>query len=90
MEYLKINGGKTVSGEIDVQGAKNSVLPILAATVLINGISVIHNCPKLSDVEYTVKILRHLGAAVKRNNDTLTVDTRYINRYDIKCLTDCI
>ena len=44
--------------------AKNSVLPILSACVLINGVSVIHNCPKLSDVDVTVDILRYLGAKV--------------------------
>ena len=83
MEYLKINGGKALDGEITLHGAKNSVLPILAATVLINGESVIHNCPRLSDVENTVKILAHLGAEVRREGDTLIVNTAYINRYDV-------
>ena len=83
MKCLKINGGKKLSGSISVHGAKNSVLPILSACVLINGVSVIHNCPKLSDVDVTIDILRYLGAKVERNNDTLTVDTSDINRFDI-------
>ena len=83
MEYFKINGGNALSGEIELHGAKNSILPILASTVLIKGTSVIHNCPVLSDVEYTLDILRHLGAKVKREKDTLVIDTRVINRYDI-------
>lgn len=83
MEILEINGGKPLSGEIKVHGAKNSVLPILAGTVLINGVSVIHNCPRLSDVECTVEILKHLGASVKREGDTLTVDTSRIDKWDI-------
>ncbi len=83
MERLEINGGKALGGEIKVHGAKNSVLPILAGTVLVNGISVIHNCPKLSDVDCTVDILKHLGADVKREQDTLIIDTSYINKWDI-------
>ena len=51
MSKFVINGGKRLSGEIKVQGAKNSVLPVLAATVLCDGECIIHNCPNLSDVE---------------------------------------
>ena len=51
MEYFKIGGGKKLSGQISVHGAKNSALPILASTLLIKGESVIHNCPDLSDVK---------------------------------------
>ena len=60
MSAFVINGGRRISGSIRVQGSKNSVLPILAATVLINGVSVIHNCPDLSDTAGTVKILKNL------------------------------
>ena len=61
MSEILINGGNPLSGEITVQGAKNSVLPVLAATRLCEGESVIHNCPQLSDVETSLKSLRHLG-----------------------------
>ena len=50
MERLFINGGNVLSGSINVQGAKNSVLPVLAAAALCKGESVIHNCPDLADV----------------------------------------
>lgn len=83
MEILEINGGRALGGEIKVHGAKNSVLPILAGTVLVKGVSVIHNCPRLSDVDCTVDILKHLGADVKREGDTLTVDTSCIDKWDI-------
>ena len=83
MEKLMIDGGKTLSGKIALHGAKNSVLPILSASVLINGVSVIHNCPDLSDVRVTVNILRYLGARVKREGSTLTVDTTGICRSNI-------
>lgn len=83
MEYLQINGGKKLCGELSLHGAKNSVLPILSACVLVNGISVLHNCPRLSDVDTTIEILEHLGASVKRENDTLIVDSTGINSFNI-------
>lgn len=83
MEKLVIHGGNRLSGEIDIQGAKNSALPILAATVLIKGESVIHNCPDLSDIDAAIRILRHLGCKVKKENKTLIVDSREISCYNI-------
>ena len=74
MDKIIINGSNRLSGEITVQGAKNSVLPILVATLLIKGVSVIHNCPKISDVDATLKILEYLGCKVSRDGHTVTVD----------------
>ena len=87
MERIVICGGNKLYGEVDVQGSKNSSLPILAATVLVNGVSVIHNCPDLSDVSAAVSILRHLGCVVKRENNTLIVDSSCITCYNIP---DCL
>lgn len=87
MEHIVINGLRELKGEIDVQGSKNSTLPILAATVLVKGVSVIHNCPDLSDVRAAVSILEHLGCMVKRENNTLTVDSSEISCYNIP---DCL
>ena len=87
MQHIVINGSKQLKGEIDVQGSKNSSLPILAATVLVKGVSVIHNCPDLSDVRAAVKILEHLGCKVKRENNTLTVDSSAVSCYNIP---DCL
>lgn len=78
-----INGGKRLFGETRIQGSKNSVLPILAATILIKGESVIKNCPDITDVDATVKILRHLGCKVTREGHTVTVDSSDIKNYDI-------
>ena len=74
MSFFEITGGRRLSGTIVAQGAKNSVLPILAACVLARGESVIENCPRLSDVEATLDILRQLGCTVVRRGDTVTVD----------------
>lgn len=83
MEKLVIHGGRKLSGELNIQGAKNSALPILAATVLIKGESVIHNCPELSDIDAAIRILRHLGCKVKKENKTLIVDSKEISCYNI-------
>ncbi len=83
MKEIVINGSKRLNGEIEVHGSKNSVLPILAASVLANGESVIHNCPRLSDVDAAVKILEHLGCKVKREEHTVTVDSSDITTSEI-------
>ena len=83
MEKIIVRGSNRLFGEIDVQGSKNSSLPILAACVLVDGVSVIHNCPELSDVDAAVKILEHLGCSVKRENHTLYVDSTNITCYNI-------
>ncbi len=83
MEILKIKGNAHLGGSIRVHGAKNSVLPILAASLIINGTSVIHNCPNLSDVKITLDILNHLGAKTKREQDTIIVDSTNIVKSNI-------
>lgn len=72
MRGLRIEGGNRLVGSVTAHGAKNAVLPILAATVLCQGAE-IKNCPDLSDVAVSCHILRHLGYAVGRQGDTLTL-----------------
>lgn len=83
MHKLLITGGRKLSGEVRVQGSKNSTLPILAATLLCEDESVLYNCPDLTDVDASVRILRYLGCTVTRSDNTLIVDTKHIDRYDI-------
>ncbi|MBQ6714570.1 MAG: UDP-N-acetylglucosamine 1-carboxyvinyltransferase [Clostridia bacterium] len=83
MPKLYIEGNHRINGEINVQGAKNSVLPLLSATVLCSGTSVIKNCPQLSDVEASLKILRHLGCICEFEGNTVTVNADNVNNYDI-------
>lgn len=83
MGYIEIEGGRPLEGRLAVQGAKNSVLPILAATLLAPGTSVIHNCPRLSDVSVMLEILRRLGCKVRQEGDTVAVDATHLNRCDI-------
>ena len=75
MNYLRIIGGRALQGELEIQGAKNSVLPILAATLLNRGQSVLHRCPRLQDVDASIRILRRLGCSAEWEGDTLCVHT---------------
>lgn len=75
MSTLIVNGGRTLDGTVSVHGSKNSVLPILAATIINSGVSVIHNCPKLRDVDAAIEILKYTGCRVTFEDDTVTVDS---------------
>lgn len=83
MRVLSVYGGIPLYGTTKIQGAKNSVLPILAATVLAGSPCVIHNCPHLSDVDTAMQILRWLGATVLREDETIVVDPSGIGRCTI-------
>ena len=83
MSVFRIEGGHPLTGTVRTQGAKNSVLPILAATLLSPGESVIHNCPRLTDVEYTLEILRRLGCRAEREGETVTVSAAAPTEWEI-------
>ncbi len=74
MSRFVVNGGKRLCGEVEVQGAKNSALPILSATVLTRGENILYNCPKLSDVDASLRILRYLGCDAKEQNGAVLVN----------------
>ncbi len=80
---IKIQGGMPIRGELAVGGAKNSSLPLLAATVLSAGESVLHNCPALSDVDAACKILSYLGCQVRREKSTVIVNTENLTHFDV-------
>ena len=80
MSQLLIRGGRPLSGEVVIQGAKNSVLPILAATLLTAGQVEVRNCPRLRDVDASVRILRALGCEARWEDTSLLVDTAGLNR----------
>lgn len=74
MSVMYLRGGTPLEGELAVHGAKNSVLPILAACLLARGPVTLHNCPRLTDVTAALDILRHLGCRVEQVGHTITVD----------------
>ncbi|MDO5125105.1 MAG: UDP-N-acetylglucosamine 1-carboxyvinyltransferase [Ruminococcus sp.] len=80
MQRLKIEGGIRINGEISVQGAKNSALPLLSACVLSRGKVTLHNCPRLSDVFAACRILTCLGCSCSFDGNTVTVDPDTISR----------
>ncbi len=83
MSIIRINGGKRLYGTVKVSGSKNSVLPILSASLLTEGKTVLHNCPNLSDVDAAIKILNHLGCKTEKTGDTITIYSRDSQACDV-------
>lgn len=78
MYQYSITGGRRLEGELTIQGSKNGILPILAATVLHKGTCVIHGCPHITDVFHTLTILNKLGCKTVLKNHTVIVDSSQI------------
>ena len=83
MSKLFIEGCRRLSGAVTIHGAKNSALPILAASLMADGVSEIQNCPGLSDVDASVAILRHLGCKITREGHRILVDNTGLSGSDI-------
>jgi UDP-N-acetylglucosamine 1-carboxyvinyltransferase len=83
MAKLLIHGGKKLTGEVRIHGAKNSTLPLMAATLVCSGKCTLHNCPVLSDVDTSVHILRYLGCGVEVSGSDIVVDPVPVDRSDI-------
>lgn len=69
MDRIVIQGGRRLAGEVLISGAKNAALPLLASTLLSRDECVISNVPRLQDVATILKLLRHLGAAVREEGN---------------------
>jgi len=83
MGQLLIKGGSCLCGEVNIQGAKNSVLPILAATLLANGEVELQGCPHLRDVDASIRILQALGCDAHWEADCLIVDTTILKHFAV-------
>lgn len=81
MKKIVICGGKSLSGQVQIHGAKNSLLPILAAVILCKGECVINNCPPLSDVLTMLELLQCIGCKVQYGNQRVHIDTSNISQY---------
>lgn len=84
MSKYIIKGGGKINGEIALNGAKNSVLPILSASILCDK-CIIHNCPGLTDVKAALNILEHLGSKYIIDGNTLILDNSGVNN---NCIPD--
>ena len=74
-EHFQVHGGARLVGEVDVVGAKNSVLKLMAAALLAEGTTTLTNCPQILDVPLMAEVLRSLGCEVTIDNDTVTITT---------------
>ena len=74
MDKLVIDGGAKLKGTVDISGAKNSCLPILAATLLTEEKSIIKNVPALRDISTMIKILKALGVKVQQEGNVIIVN----------------
>ena len=75
MSSIAVTGGVQLKGEVKIQGSKNAALPIIAATVLNKGITILRNCPKILDVFHMIKVLDEIGCKAVWEGNTLIVDT---------------
>jgi UDP-N-acetylglucosamine 1-carboxyvinyltransferase len=82
MESITVRGGRTLSGSVRVEGAKNSALKLMAASLLAPGVSRITNIPDIADVEVMSEVLAGLGARVVRTDHSLTVDATEITSFE--------
>ena len=81
MDSLEIKGGTPLHGEVEISGAKNAVLPILAATLLTREPCVIRRVPDLEDVRTMCLILESLGATTKIEKDVVTVQAAKVGEF---------
>ena len=75
MPLWKVRGGNELNGSLAVQGSKNAVLPIMAASLLGGGVTRLSGCPRLRDVDASMEILRHLGCGVMQNGGEILIDS---------------
>jgi UDP-N-acetylglucosamine 1-carboxyvinyltransferase len=83
MEKFIVAGEVQLTGHIKVNGAKNATLPLMAASLLSTGVSVLHNVPLLRDITMMQDILALLGAKIQRENSTLIIDTTGVSKEEI-------
>ncbi len=83
MEVIRVEGGHPVTGTVTVEGAKNSALKLMAATILAPGVTTLENVPNISDVHIMGKVLQELGATVEVvDTHTLRIDTSAVDSWE--------
>jgi len=76
MRKIVINGGRSLAGKVTVSGAKNSVVALIPAIILADGIVTLDGVPAISDVDSLIDIMETMGAKVRRTGDSLEIDPR--------------
>lgn len=83
MDVIKVEGGLPIHGEVTVEGAKNSALKLMAATIMAPGVNTLTNVPNISDVHVMGKVLKRLGATIEVVDEhTLVIDTTNVNNWE--------
>lgn len=82
MKYI-VHGEKILNGEVKVSGSKNSALPILATSILNEGITELRNVPDISDIKIMIQILEKLGCQINQNSDKIVINSKSINSFEI-------
>ena len=83
MDVIKVEGGLPIHGEVTVEGAKNSALKLMAATIMAPGVNTLTNVPNISDVHVMGKVLKRLGATIDVVDEhTLVIDTTNVNNWE--------
>jgi UDP-N-acetylglucosamine 1-carboxyvinyltransferase len=83
LEQIIVYGGTPLEGTVTVSGAKNAVLPIIAAALLAEGESVLLDIPKLADVTFISQLIRQLGVNVEDNQaGTVKIDASYVKHWE--------
>lgn len=83
MSSVMIQGNHALSGEVYIQGSKNAALPMIAATILNHGTTILKNCPNILDVQNMVHVLRGMGCLVNWDNTNLVIDASNVTRHEI-------
>ena len=83
MSSYIIEGGHKLQGKAYVSGSKNAALPIMAGTILNKGISKLYNVPNIHDTQMMIEILKELGCKVKKNRNTVTIDSKNVHKFEI-------
>lgn len=81
-KVIVVHGNNTLTGSVEIAGAKNSALKLMAAAILGQGTSILHNVPRISDIQIMSDVLAGLGARVDRDGHTLTIDTKDVDSFE--------
>ncbi len=90
MDAIQIYGGNRLKGQVRIQGSKNAVLPILAATLLINGTCKLENCPDISDVHHMLRLMESLCCVIEKKGHCLFINAKEVSGCDMPPDSVCV
>lgn len=82
MDKFLIKGGKPLTGEVRISGAKNSILAIMAASLLTEGTTELENVPHINDIKMMAHLMRIIGARVDHYNEKMTIDATHCSYFE--------